>query len=463
MHFAQWLVVVLAPAFVAAAFKMFLPLPTFWLNSYDICIFLGAIAVLLGWQVALRSRTMGNQVLGGLLVGLPFLAYAWLPVFVWIDQPISGHHVVFVLILAALLVAFQSLSNAHGLAKRTGPASSSDVLVVVYDLRRRARMRSIYGGFSLALIIASLLGGAMLFYYAGALVDDGGTDLDPHGRVAELRQEWIDRGSRDGFPMSTHRTIDPSDPADKLVAKWNKYEIARTALSPSDRDALDASWCEFGICDAVDSNVVAAPISSSNRAMVEALIGELSREEAIPTYDTHETWDIAGDEPATYLAIGELALVRAVAAVQRIRLGELPGLIQGAETAALELVVQRHGVTETLSRNRLISTSLFRAGIVVLIILLVQILSALHRYSSRVAAYYSSRADVLLLALSDSTRATNLATHISDFAEALGPPPVEFGKDISPDQSALQSLLSGIKGTLPSKRESVTHGDTAGS
>jgi hypothetical protein len=95
------------------------------------------------------------------------------------------------------------------------------------------------------------------------------------------------------------------------------------------------------------------------------------------------------------------------------------------------------------STSRTISTVATRVGALVLVIFLVQVLVPLYRYSTRLAGFYSSRADALLLLHGTASKVTTEhGDWLRDLSAVLAPESVDFGK--SP-RTPLTEVASVVK------------------
>ncbi len=81
--------------------------------------------------------------------------------------------------------------------------------------------------------------------------------------------------------------------------------------------------------------------------------------------------------------------------------------------------------------------TVLRIGVIVLMIFLVQILVNLFRYSTRLAAFYNARADVLELAIIDGRQMG--VSELAEFIRAMSPDNLDFGKPVrSPVDQAVE-------------------------
>ena len=87
----------------------------------------------------------------------------------------------------------------------------------------------------------------------------------------------------------------------------------------------------------------------------------------------------------------------------------------------------------------LVASTTARVGTILLMIFGVQILVSLHRYNTRLAAYYDARADALQLLGKNDPRL------LGELIHSLSPETLDFGKDPRTPAAEAVELLKNIR------------------
>ena len=91
------------------------------------------------------------------------------------------------------------------------------------------------------------------------------------------------------------------------------------------------------------------------------------------------------------------------------------------------------------------NTTAIRAGVIVLILFLVQILVHLSRYNTRLAAYYNARADVLLLIGNRRWDFVALTVaEVRELMDAFSPDTLDFGKSPATTMDRIANLARDV-------------------
>lgn len=340
------------------------------------------------------------------------------------------------------------------------PRSESPYAILRKELIRRANKLKIYAYFSLFLILVSLGSGVWLFVEAGGLAEGSITDaliqleqplINLSAATSQISGKLNEAKDQNDQVLSGLRTIsEPAANFDQEIA--NKFDILMNRIDQfleDHRENLRVSSLIVQDEEIKEEVISILELIRNQIVGISSLIH--SEEEGSPrsllTISANKFQESISKTLEMY---GNDLQIR-IRDIESITnpLNSIEENLQEISTKFADGVNILDGGGNRLSYEIILREAMIRAGAIIILLFLVQILSNLYRYNIRLASFYDARADALLLI------EFNAEQNFEKAVEILAPDQLDFGKQAKiPADHVVQLAKELIGRTKPESTES---------